>query len=217
MRRWLKVAIAGAVALVVLVGVWLFAFSPVFAVQDVSVVGVEDDVASAVLSAGAVQTGTPLALLNADEIAERVRSVPQVASVEVRRGWPNAVVLAVEPRVPVAVALTGSGLMLVDATGTAYESIAKAPPGLLSIQASDVGLVAAVQVVTSLPAELATRVTKVTATTRDDVAFTLRNGSTVKWGSSEDSAFKLQVLQALMQQKASTYDVSAPQLPTTAK
>lgn len=217
MKKTWKWLIASAVVVLAIAAVWLFAFSNVFAVKDVSVVGAEGNLADVVLAAGAVPVGEPLATLDANAIAERIRTVPQVASVEVRRGWPNAVVLAVEQRVPVAVARTSTGLMLVDVTGTPFEQVASAPPGLLTIEAEGVGLETAVQVVDGLPVELADRVTSVTATTRDDVVLTLKSGATVRWGSSEQSEFKAQVLTTLLAQKAKAYDVSAPELPTTQK
>lgn len=217
MNKTVKWLIAGAVVVLAIILVWLFAFSNVFAVKEVSVVGAEGELAQSILAAGAVPMDTPLARLDASAIAERVRSVPQVAGVEVRRGWPSTVVLAVDQRVPVAVVQTPGGWMLTDATGVEFEQVATKPDGLLEVAAEGVGLETAVQVINELPPEIADRVAKVAATTRDDVVLSLKSGAEVQWGSSEQTAFKSKVLVALLAQKAKAYDVSAPELPTTEK
>ena len=49
------------------------------------------------------RTGTPLLRVDVDAAAARVRRLPQVASAEVTRGWPDRVVVTVAERVPVAV------------------------------------------------------------------------------------------------------------------
>ena len=40
-------------------------------------------------------------------------------------------------------------------------------------------------------------------------------GDTVVWGSADDSAAKAEALALILQRKASVYDVSVPDLPTT--
>ena len=47
------------------------------------------------------------------------------------------------------------------------------------------------------------------------VTFTLKSGATVKWGSSEDSDRKAEVLAVLLRLKAKMYDVSVPGTPVT--
>ena len=55
----------------------------------------------------------------------------------------------------------------------------------------------------------------VVARSRDDVVLSLRGGALVQWGSAEQAEAKIAVLTALLPLKASYYDVSAPDLPTT--
>jgi len=58
-------------------------------------------------------------------------------------------------------------------------------------------------------------VASVAARTRDDVVVTLADGTTVQWGDASQSDRKAAVLAALLKVKAGSYDVSAPDLPTT--
>ena len=212
-RRWWRSLIWLLIALLITVIVWAVWFSPLLAIRSVSVVGVPGEAAQAVRRTAAVPVGLPLAQLDAAAVAERVQGIDWVRSVEVRRGWPNGVVLAVEPRVPVA--LVADTAQAVDAGGVAFSPLGRMPSGLLAIDASGVALVAAVAVLQDLPPQLRARVTSISASTRDDVEFTLKPGTQVRWGSAESGALKAQVLSALLPRRPRMVDVTAPELPTT--
>jgi cell division protein FtsQ len=70
-------------------------------------------------------------------------------------------------------------------------------------------------VVRSLPAQLRAQVTKVTASSADDVTLSLGDGKTVVWGSEDGSVEKALVLVALIENApdSRTFDVSAPTVP----
>ena len=205
---------------------WLFWFSSVFAVTSVRVVGVDGAAGSAVLASANVPLGVPLARLDADAAASQVRSLLWVMSVEVRRGWPHEVVIAVEPKVALARLATGQS---VAADGTSFTTpkgampvvtdsgAAVAGPVLPTVSAQGDALTQAMAALASLPVDLAARVKFVSASTRDDIDFTLRGGDLVHWGSAEKSVEKVQVLRALLVHSAAIYDVTSPELPTTWK
>ena len=212
--RWLRVAIALLVVGAAAAMVWLVLFSSVLAASTVRVVGAQGRTADEVLFVAEVPLGTPLARLDAAAIGERVATLPWVATGEVRRGYPNEVVIAVTERTPVA--REAGGPRAIAADGTVFVASGKLPAGLPSITASDdVARAAAAGVIASLPEDLRGRVVSAHATTRDDVVLTLRSGAKVTWGSVDEAAIKAQVLDALLGRKARAYDVSAPQLPTT--
>ncbi len=224
-RRRLRIALIVLAGLAAVAVVWLVWFSSVLAVKQVRVVSLDgepvDSVAAEVLDAAAVRVGTPLALVDADAAQAAVASLPWVAAVDVRRGWPNEVVVAVAPRVAVA-RVVASGVSAeaaeaVDASGVVFSPVAPLAKGLPRVEASGDGLVASVAVLASLPADLTRRVVRVSAQSLDDVELTLRSGDTVRWGSADDPELKATVLNALMKRKADMYDVSAPGLPTTYK
>jgi cell division protein FtsQ len=166
-----------------------------------------------VRSKAAINTGDPIALVDADTAAREVATLPWIQSVEVRRGWPNEIVIAVEMRVPVAKVSVGEIDLAVDSLGVTFESVET--QGLPRIDAEGDALVAAVEVLVALPENLSSKVLRISADSRDNVELELKSGSTVRWGSSEEAEFKSQVLEALLTRRAEIYDVSAPELPTT--
>ena len=213
LRRW--IVAAGAV-LVVALAVWVVWFSPLLSVREVRVLGAVNVPADSVLQAAAVPDGVPLARVDVGGVTSRVSALPRVASVEVRRGWPDVLVIVVVERTPIAVVPDGASFAYLDATGTSFSSVARAPRGMPVVSATtDDALRSAAAVVAALPAGLRAVVSTVTATTHDDIVLRLAAGPTVRWGSAEQSDRKAAVLAALLKVKASSYDVSAPDLPTS--
>ena len=49
----------------------------------------------------------------------------------------------------------------------------------------------------------------------DDIRLKLGNKSIVRWGNSQETEFKVEVLRSLLPRRAQSYDVSAPSLPAT--
>jgi cell division protein FtsQ len=152
--------------------------------------------------------------------AERVRlavmtAIPAVADVDVSRSLPHTIRLEVTARTPFAAVDAGKGYYVMDAEGVVYDKVASAKKLAVIKARTEVGREAARAVLLSLPEDLRSDVRRVTAKTRDDVVLLLRDGATVRWGSAEEAALKARVLAGLVAVKATTYDVSAPLLPTT--
>jgi cell division protein FtsQ len=212
-KAWLVAAVLVALAAG---AVWLVWFSSVLSVQEVRVVGAVGVPVDAVRTAADVRIGTPLARVDADAVAERVGAIPEVGAVEVRRGWPDVLVVVVAERTPVGVVRAGNSYAYVDVTGARFGSTRTAPANLPSVRPSDeTSLLAGVQVIAALPDALRAKVVAVVARSRDDVVLRLRSGAAVQWGSAEQSPAKIAVLTALLPLEAAYYDVSAPDLPTT--
>ena len=211
--RW--IVLAAVVAVVALV-VWVVWFSSLLTVREVRVLGTTTVSADQVRTAADVPSSIQLARVDADGIASRIEAIPRVRSVEVRRGWPDVLVLVVTERTPIAVTRVGTTLTYLDDTGARFGSVSVAPNGMPLVVASDeVATGAALAVVDALPKALRDTVATVTATTRDDVVLTLDDRVTVRWGSAEQSDRKAAVLASLLRVKAASYDVSAPDLPTS--
>lgn len=214
-RRWLRPVLVLIAILVIASSVWAVWFSSLLAASGARVVGVEGGRADAVLAAAAIPVGMPLARIDTAPAERAVRALPWVLDADVRRGWPSEIVVAVTPRIPIAVIVAGSGRSGVDAEGVVFPAAGALPKGLPTVSAEGVGLAASMAALATLPADLARKVVSVSATTRDDIELTLRSGDVVRWGSADQPELKAEVLRALMQRKADVYDVAAPEVPTT--
>ncbi|MPZ64677.1 MAG: FtsQ-type POTRA domain-containing protein [Pseudonocardiaceae bacterium] len=218
-RRRRRVAIA-VVALAGVGGVlWLLLGSSLFAARQVAVEGTVELSSQQVGTAAQVPIGTPLLLLDTATIESRVQQLRRVATVEVSRSMTGTVRITVSERTPVAVAPSGEGVALVDATATSFATVPEVPRGLPELRVSRVSpevpaARAAVQVLTELPPGLRERVKVVSARSSADVVLRLGDDREVHWGGPSQSARKTAVLGPLLSRPGDVYDVSSPQLPT---
>jgi cell division protein FtsQ len=115
----------------------------------------------------------------------------------------------------------GTSWVLVDRGGVAFATEQRRPAGLPLVSAPvDAGapaLRAALDVLDTLPPAVRDQVRQLRAASREQVSMRLSKGRTVVWGSTERSDRKAAVLAVLLSRKASVYDVSAPDTPTTRK
>ena len=133
---------------------------------------------------------------------------------------PSTLIVRVVERAPIGALRTAGGFEVVDAAGVVVETTETVPPGipLLSVEsasADDPAFRGLADVLLALPRELRSSVVTISATTRDDVRFTLGGAEhSVVWGSAERSAFKARVLAAALSSTDQSvrweYDVSAP-------
>ncbi len=216
-RRWLQwLWIALGIAL--LAGaVYLVGFSPVLAVSRVEISGTKIVSTKEVSQAAAVELGTPLIRLDLDGIAERVAGLPPVAEVSVTRQWPGQLTIAIVEREARLAIASGSGYLIADASGVVFDTATSRPKGLVQVEAdprdqqtlADSGVV-----FSSLSEKTAAKVTVIQARGRDAITLRLEKGVRVFWGSAEQSELKAQVIDVLLEQDGTVFDVSAPAHPT---
>lgn len=219
-RRWLvgRVVLAVVLAVAAVVGlVWLVFFSKVLAVTGVQVEGTGVLDPRAVRKVAAVPTGSPLATVDLEAVRARVERLGPVLDADVSRSWPDQVRIDVRERVAVAVVDSGGVLHGVDEQGVLFRRYPSRPPSLPLLR-MDIGtqpdaLAEAARVSDALPDRLSGRVEYVEVATVDAISLRLKDGRTVLWGSAEESASKAEVLDVLLGQKASVYDVSVPGRP----
>ncbi|MDN5569727.1 MAG: FtsQ-type POTRA domain-containing protein [Propionibacteriaceae bacterium] len=219
LRRRLTVAgiVLGFVALVG-GGAWLMGWSSVFSTDEVVTEGLVVLTHDDVVAAAQVPVGGPLARVDTDAIAERVRAMPPVADVAVSARYPHTVRIAVTERTPVIALEIGRNFVFVDDTGTAFHSSRTAPEGVLLARGSvgDETLLAAYShVAAALPEQVRAEASAISGDTLDSIAISLRDGRRIVWGGPENSELKAQVIVPLLAMQARVYDVSAPSHPTT--
>lgn len=214
-----RLTLLGA-AVLAIVGLTTYAlfFSSWLVVSAVDVQGTSTLSVAEVRAAAAVKDGTPLARVDLDGVADRVERLRQVQSVAVHRSWPDTLVVAVDERDPALAIVSADGVAVYDLAGVVFLNPAQPPEGVPILRVDGPppsgGVVAAVLgVLAQLPAGIVGRLGEILAPTPDSIALHLTGGVVVEWGSSEDNARKAEILTQLMEQPASVYNVTAPDVP----
>jgi cell division protein FtsQ len=228
-RRQLLGVVAGVVGVSGLV--YLLFFSPVLALDTskVTVTGAGTVVAvDQVMAVVGQRGGTPLPRLDTVGLRDALLDVPGVREAAVTRDWPDGLSIRLVSREPVAAVpetaapsgATAPGFALLDQDGVQVGRADAAPAGLpvVGVPLDDARTLAGVlSVLRQLPAELGSQVTAVAATSQDTITLTLADGVSVLWGSADETALKVAVVEALRASPtaagARTLDVSAPRMP----
>ncbi|WP_240638448.1 FtsQ-type POTRA domain-containing protein [Microbacterium sp. ABRD28] len=216
-RRALWVSAIGAILVVAGVTAAV-AYSPLFAVERVRVVGAVQLDAGGVEAALASQLGTPLPLVDEAAIQDTLSDFPFVQSYTLEARPPHELVVRIVERTPIGAIASASGYSVVDAAGVVLAASTEPPAGepVLDVRGGvDGDAFAAVgRVMRALPASIGDQVTAVSATSAFDVTLTLTSSSRVVWGSAEESAMKARVLETVMAARpadtVTEYDVSSP-------
>ena len=217
-RRIAWIAGISAVLLLVL-GTIGAAYSPLFAVQRIQVVGTSALDAAAVEQALAGQLGRALPLVDSSEVKAALVQFPLVESYTLEARPPHELVVRIVERTPIGVLSSDAGYSVVDAAGVVLSTAPTPPAGLPLIDVpggvgspafESVGLV-----YRSLPEAIRVQVTAMSATTSNDVTLTLgATGTEVVWGNADNSAYKAIVLEKAMTARPPAgvwrYDVSSP-------
>jgi len=220
-RRIILGAVIAAVALVG--GMVVAVFSPLLSLQEITIVGTNRIDPVAIHDSLDDQIGTPLALVDFGTITKELGRFPLVRSYTTETVPPHTLVITIEEREPIGLVNDGTNFAVVDPAGIVLESVAARPAGMPVIDTGEAsignkGFTAAIEVLLALPPELLARVDTITASTKDDVGFSLIGGAqSVKWGSADRSETKAKVLAALVGSQdaaaALLFDVSAPEAP----
>ncbi|HET9289758.1 MAG TPA: FtsQ-type POTRA domain-containing protein [Actinomycetes bacterium] len=225
-RRILQGTIA---ALAVLVAGILAAavYSPVLALQTVTVEGTRLLTPDQVRTALAPLQGKPLPQISDNDVTALLQPLVQVKKVTAEARPPSTLRVKVTERVPVALVKQGGAHQLVDVDGVKLSDTAD--PESIPLPVIDGGggtlpkdlFHAITGVLGALPADVLARLSNASAKSVDAVELKLVDGQTILWGNAGEKELKAMVLEALLKAPADpknpvrTYDVSAPRHPVT--
>ncbi|MEJ6489354.1 FtsQ-type POTRA domain-containing protein [Leucobacter sp. USCH14] len=218
-RRWI-IVLAAVGALVLFVAAVVF--TPLMAVREVEVSGVESVNAGDVKRALERFEGRPLALIDDAEVHRALEPFPVIQRYAVERVPPHTLVVRIEERVPVISVAGAEGVELYDAAGVLLGAADTAPAGVplgsgALTDLSSAAFRSASRALRDMPSDLRGQIIAASATSAQDVQFTLASGITVVWGDADDSRRKAVVLQAMLSsladQSVERIDVSATEAP----
>lgn len=218
-RRWLVGTVVGAIVLL-FAAVFGVAYSPLMAVKTIEVSGTSSIDPTAIEVALSGQIGTPLPLVNADDIAAALGAFPAVQSFSLESVPPSTLIVRIIERTPIGSLAADGGYQLVDSAGVVMATTPEPPAGVpvLDVAGTNTDAFHAVgSMLLTLPADLRGRAVTAGASGGSDAWFQLADGPKVVWGDANDAALKLKVLQALLVTSggASEINVAAPTAPFT--
>lgn len=216
-RRAMWLGAAASVLILALVTIGA-AYSPLFGVEKITVVGTQQLDAGELSTALSGQLGTPLPLVDESAVKAALVPFPLIETYSLEARPPHELVVRIVERTPIGLIETRAGYTLVDAAGVALSTTASPSPGIpvLTVTGgvhSD-AFASVGQVMRSLPQDIRAQVTAVAASSPDDVTLTLGGtGTQIVWGSAEQSATKARNLAAMMISRppsgVSLYDVTS--------
>ena len=217
-RNRIIAEVVAALVVLILVAIWIVRSSSLLCVDTIEVHGTHLLTASQVEQAAKVVKGQPLARVNTDDVAARVMAMDIVQQAEVHRKWPHTVVIDVtELKISYQVKTPG-GYLWIDPSGRIFNRTAKPIPRVVwaTTASGNRGLLRDVATVSdSFPPQLRRYVDHIEAKSRDAIVVALSDKRTVVWGSADQSALKAKVTTAMLHIKATRYDVSSPEHPTS--
>jgi len=224
LRRTITVAVLVVLVLVLVV----VERSALVALEEVRVAGTERLDESDVLEAAGLELGSSTLRLNLRGAAGRVEDLALVRTASARRLDPLTVLIEVEERVPVLVAESRRGAVLVDREGVVFDE-AGDEEGLPVVVVADrlpavgdgvevsPGLANAHEVWRGLSGPLRVEVVRYEATGPDELTLVLDDGVEVRFGRAERIDEKVRALGAVLEDLAATdvaeIDVRAPSAP----
>jgi cell division protein FtsQ len=219
-RRRITWAVSlGSVGALVL-SVVVLTLSPALSFREVRVEGGDRVTSSAVAEALGGLYGEPLARVSDERVQQALQPLTLIQAFETRIEPPGTLVVTIVERKPLGAVSSRGVFDVVDAAGVVlWEEPAlptDLPRILVGADSSSPSFSAISRVLLALPPELLVQVEGITATTLDDVRFTIRGSShEVVWGSSERSVEKARVLRAaliaLRTEESQVIDVTTPE------
>jgi cell division protein FtsQ len=225
--RLRRTMIVVAAALLLASAVW-FERSEYATVASVTVVGTVRLDPQGVIGASGVEVGDRALRLRRERIGREVRALTLVRSVRVTRPDLRSILITVEERAPVYVAVHRGTAVLVDRDGVVIDTgmdarlpvvrLRSAPPQPGELVAGHAALANAHRVWTGLSGPLRSRVLEVLAPDEDGLELVLSDAPLIRFGRAERIEEKVRVLGAILEDVIGTevtmVDVRVPDRPT---
>jgi len=195
--------------------------SPLMSLRTIRVEGVSRLSASEVIEQLQPLAGLPLARVSAADVARELSDVALIQSVDTRVELPDTLAVSIVERTPLGAVGTAGNFRVVDQAAVELWTDTVRPTELpligVAANAEDRGFQAIVEALAVIPADVLRRIDRITATSADTVAFSLRDSEhQVLWGSSEFSSQKARALPAALQAAGASgsklIDLSTPDI-----
>ena len=188
-------------------------YSTLLTVKKIEVRGNQVVSQESILELAQIESNIQLLRVNVSQTSQRIKTISQIKTVDVRRGWPETLVIEVVERTPLAVTDIVEGRFLIDETGVAYQPVTPEANLPLIFGSDDQNRAIGIKAWQSFPTWLQAEVVSTTVDNPNSIWFLLTSGRRVEWGNLEKANEKAAVLKVLRRMASSTYDVSTPEVP----
>ncbi len=188
-------------------------YSNLLIIKKIEVRGANQVPVQLIIDTAQISLNTQLLRVPTSIVVERLTTISQIESAEVRRGWPSTLVIEVTERIPVALTDTPAGRFLVDASGIAYLPAPGDVNFPLISGPDDASRSVSILAWQSFPDWLKAEVVITNTDNPNSIWFTLTSGRKVIWGDLTKAEEKSAVLKVLRRMAGSIYDVSTPEVP----
>lgn len=219
-RTVLTISIGSTLALLGLVLATIF--TPLLAVEKITVTGLNRLKEATIQKALQPLQGVPLTLISENSISDALSKFSLIESFSIVAVPPHEVIVKVVERTPIAIVRQNGVEYLYDPAGIRLGKAGEAKLPRIELNndpKSSAEFRAAIDVILALPADLLGRVASINAKSKDDVTLELRGaaGQKIIWGDGSNSVLKSKVLAALIKNHKKsdsvTFDVSSPNAP----
>lgn len=223
-RRWRRLALFGAIVLVVVAAVGALR-SPLLDVEEVSVAGAQQTPVRTIVEASGISPGTSLVDVDLDAARAAIAALPWVDEVTSTRAWSGAISFEVTERTAVAQAEIDGTVIVIDGEGRVLETSAELDPSMVAVTGASGSTVPggwlssssleALEVAAAIDPELARRVASVSVAADGTLDLDLEGNGRVRFGTAVDLDAKLIALRTMVGQvDLGCLDVLDLQVPT---
>ena len=199
-------------------------FTPILAVNKITVVGENKVPESVIQSALKDYIGKPLPMISSQNVADDLAKFKLIESIAVVSQPPHELRVKIVERTPISIVVSSGVAYLYDPSGIRL-GVANGNEKLPTIiitgdPKTSQNYTQAIDVLLALPASLLGKIEYIQAKSRDNVTMRLRGNfkQTIIWGDSSQAAFKSRVLKVQLSKNPSripaTFDVSSPETPS---
>lgn len=196
----------GALLLALATLAYIFGWTNIFTVKDVSVSGSPtNEITAQVLKIADIQKGEKLARIEPRNISNRLAlaGINWVEGVNISRNWfSRKVDINLKARIPIAISISDN--RYIDEAGVLFESPIKVEQKLIQIDAPNYSARSAtIKFLGALPNEIKGKLSMISTSQQSNAQnFILlaKDGLQISWGADRDNALKVKIFRALLAQ-----------------
>lgn len=214
----------GLVLLIIATLAYIFGWTNIFTVQDVTISGSPNkEITAQVLQIAEIRKGEKLARVEPRNITTKLAlaGINWIEGVNVSRNWLSRKVnIDLKARIPVA--FSASDQMYIDRAGVLFNSPIKVNQFLITLDApNDSARSVTVRFLADLPDEIRGKLSKISTNEQSNFQnfqLQLKNDLQISWGANSDNALKVKIYRALTalpeNKKIKYMDLSDPTKPS---